>query len=340
MALTKVGNIVNESPGGRNVIINGDFNIWQRGTNFSPIATGGYGPDRFVYAKSGSMVHNCIRSTEVPTLAQSGHQSNYSLYTIVNTIDSSIADINYAVISHNMEGYYFAPLLGKTCNFSFWVKAYKTGTYCVAFRNNDGTRSYVVEYTVNASDTWEKKSFVISFEDVDGTWNLTNGIGLKISFILAVGSTYQGSVDVWQVGNYLGTSNQVNACDSTSNTFRLSQVQLEIGPTATDYENRDIQTELLSCLRYYMQIDINFMQGYTSVASGYWGWVSKCIPMRVSPTKIVLTGGTLQNIVEAQSAEFVEDDGSLVDTLSFYYRSSTAGTMYVSGRVLAFDADI
>ena len=45
-------------------------------------------------------------------------------------------------------------------------------------------------------------------------------------------------------------ANAVNNMDSTSNTFYVTGVQLEVGDTSTDFEHRSFDEELLRCYRY------------------------------------------------------------------------------------------
>ena len=51
---------------------------------------------------------------------------------------------------------------------------------------------------------------------------MEHGIGLQVKWALATGTNYQGVADTWNSAQDTGTSNQVNACDSTSNNFFLS----------------------------------------------------------------------------------------------------------------------
>lgn len=238
---------------GKNAIINGGFNIWQRGTSFTAVESGDYVVDRIQYSKLGDMVHTVSQDTDVPTQAESGHKSNYSLKVDCTTADSSIAAGDYARLIHKLEGYNFAPFVGKTATLSFWVKATKAGVYCVAFRNAGADRSYITEYTINTTNTWEKKTITLTFNYSGGTWNYTTGIGGVIAWTLAAGSTYQTTKDTWQNGTYFITANQVNACDSTDNNFWLAQVQFELGSVATDFEYEDIGTTLRKCQRYYQK---------------------------------------------------------------------------------------
>ncbi len=244
----------------KNVIINGDFNIWQRATSFSSVADNTYTADRFVYFKSGAMVHDISRSTDVPTAAQAGRLFNYSLLIDCTTADGSIAAGDFALLGYRIEGYNWLPLAQKIFTFSFWVKATKTGIYCVSFRNSGDDRSYVAEYTVNTTDTWEFKTITVTASPSAGTWDYTTGKGLVVDFILTTGSTYQTTANTWQTGAYFGTSNQVIATDSTSNNFRITGIQLEAGSVATPFEQRSIQQEIQLCKRYYQKsydIDVN-----------------------------------------------------------------------------------
>ena len=107
----------------KNAIINGDFNIWQRGSSFISIADQQYSADRWIYAKSGAMVHDISRTTDVPTAAQAGRVFNYSLLIDCQTIDNSISATDYCVIEQRIEGYNFLPIAQKPLTLSFWVKA-------------------------------------------------------------------------------------------------------------------------------------------------------------------------------------------------------------------------
>ena len=235
----------------KNAIINGDFNIWQRGTSFTSVFNTAHTADRLKYLKNGSMVHDISRSTDVPNFAQSNRLFNYSALIDCQTADASIGAAELCHLSHDVEGFNFLPLAQKSMTLSFFVKATKTGIYCVSFRNAGLDRSFVAEYTINASDTWEFKTITIAASPSAGTWNYLNGVGININFTLAAGSNFQTTANSWQTGSYLATSNQVNACDSTSNNFIICGVQLEAGSVATPFENRTIQEELALCQRYF-----------------------------------------------------------------------------------------
>lgn len=236
---------------GRNAIINGAMDVWQRGVSFPSIADGTYHADRWCYNKVGAAVHDISRSTDVPTLAQSGRVFNYSMLLDCQTADASIAAGDLTYIQQRIEGFNWAPLAQKIITLSFWVKATKIGTYCAAIKNSGSDRSYVAEYTVNVTDTWEYKTITFAASPSAGTWDFTNGIGASLIFTIAGGSTYQTTANAWQTGHFFSTSNQVNGTDSTSNNFRICGVQLEAGSVATPFENKKFQQEISDCMRYF-----------------------------------------------------------------------------------------
>jgi len=254
----------------KNVIINGNFDIWQRGTSFAAAADATNTADRWQYQKSGVMVHTISRDTDVPTVAESGILSQYSLKIDCTTIDASIAASERCWLRYHVEGYDWSKIAQRAFTLSFWHKHTKTGTYCVGFRNNGGDRTYVTEYTQTTTDTWEKATINISASPSGGTWDYTNGIGLMLNWGLATGSTFHATGDVWNSSNDFGTSNQVNACDSTSNNFRIAQVQLEVGSVATDFEIRDHVTELAMCQRYFCKsYNIDVAPGASGTVGNY-----------------------------------------------------------------------
>lgn len=235
-----------------NYIINGNFDIWQRGTSFTSIADDEYSADRFVYDKISTAVHDILQSSDVPTLVESGFESTYSLHLDCTTADATIAAGDRIQIRQAIEGFNFAPLIGQTFTLSFWVKATKTGTYCVSVNNAGFNRGYTAEYTINTTDTWEKKEITIT-HDATGTWATDNTVGAWIGWTIAAGSDYHAANETWENDVAFATSNQVNGADNAANDFRLAQVQIVKGDTALSFRRAgiNIATEFDLCLRYY-----------------------------------------------------------------------------------------
>lgn len=237
--------------GSKNYIINGSMDIAQRGASFAAVADGTYTLDRWKYYKSGDMVHTITQDTDVPT----GEIFTKSLKIDCTTVDSSIAAGDYCTIVQQIEGNVLKSLVGKSATLSFWVKATRTGTYCVSFKNSGADRTYIAEYTISQSDTWEYKKVAVTFNYSGGTWDYTTGVGASLQFSLACGSTYQAAPNSWQTGNYIATANQVNATDSTDNNFWLTGVMLNEGTVAAPFQmfGGSFDSELSICERYYQK---------------------------------------------------------------------------------------
>lgn len=238
----------------RNVIINGNPIIWQRGPTGNVTNDSKFGADRWKLGNgSTTSVLQMSQSGEVPTAAQSGvYGYESSIMILVDTADAALAAGEYATIRQIVEGYNIRRLWGKNITLSFWVRSPTAGVYCVSLTNSGSDRTYLAEYTIDLANTWEFKSITIPMQDVaaGGTWDFQNGAGLGVSFCLGTGATYQG-VAGWQAGNYFGTANQVNFIATGAAEFRISLIQLEEGSIATPFELRDFSEELAMCQRYY-----------------------------------------------------------------------------------------
>jgi hypothetical protein len=268
---------------GVNKIINGAMAIAQRGTSFAAAISGTYPVDRWRYTSvMSSAAVTLSQQTDVP----SSNEFQYSLRVAVTTADTSIGASECVFIGQTIEGFNVRDLIGRPFTVSFWVRSSKTGTHCVSLRNSNEERHYIAEYTVNAANTWEYKTVVVSAGLITaGTWNWTNGIGLHVSFALAVGANYQGSIaGSWQVNGFLSTSAQVNCLDTVGNVFAITGVQVEAGPVATPFEHRPYGQELTLCQRYYQELTENSIMGSCVTATSWIGATILPTPMRATPT--------------------------------------------------------
>lgn len=304
---------------GENLLINPSMDLWQRGIAFVGIANDDYFADRFIYGKSGTMVHDINRSTDVPV----SNLLNYSSFMNVTTAQASITAGDFTTIQQRIEGFNARKVHGKNIFIKFKVKATKPGIYCAALVNGAADRNYIVEYTVDSANTWEEKTVRIK-HDLTGTWLKDNGIGLRIIWTIAAGSTFQGSADAWQAGNLFATANQVNGVDAVNNEFRIAQVQLHEGIDEIPFEDlvRDIQQELELSQRYFENIsDFRYSGGIQAAQQKYYPIYFK-VDKRIVP---VMTG-TCVAVYNCTSGSMTFTNISVdrVDT----YRGGTTGSLY------------
>ena len=239
---------------GKNKIINGNFNIWQRGTAFSPV-NGTYLADRWKCKLSGTESVEVYRDNTVISgnggIVVSG--TSYSLRarnTSIGILSGSKINDHIGIYT-TIEGYNLLPIRSKNFTISFWVYSNCTGTYSITFKNSGASKVYITNFSVSAQNTWEKKTITV-LHDATGTWLYDNNLGIEIGFQLCSGNRKQApGINQWFSTDYYGTTSGVNFCASTDSYFYIAQVQLEQGPIATDFEHKLFGQELLECQRYY-----------------------------------------------------------------------------------------
>ena len=280
--------------GVRNLIINGDMRIAQRGTS-AVTASGSFPVDRFYVNNSSDAAFSAEQSTDVP----SGQGFTSSLKVTYTTGDSSIGATQYSNIQHNIEGNNVAHLGfgssgAKSVTLSFWVKASVTGQYSYAIYNSAENRINPQPFTINSANTWEYKT--ITYDgDTTGTWLTDNGKGLTATLYTALGSNFLSSAG-WNASSKYGVTGQANAMATTNNTFFITGVQLEVGTEATPFEHRPYDMELARCMRYYELINDSNYNSYGVMAGdtsqGFKGCIDYQQIKRATPT-ITITGSFL-----------------------------------------------
>ncbi len=303
--------------GPKNLIINGDMRIAQRGTSVTNVVGGNYNTvDRWQWVEVSTATLDIEQSTDVP----SGQGFKYSSKLTVNTADTSIANSDYSYYRQPIEGnntahLEFGTANAKTITISFWVKSSITGTYSVTLHNNTFTRAYIDAYTIDSANTWEKKTITV-VGDTTGTWTTDNTRGLILHFALATGTDRKG-VTGWQGGALLGTANQVNWLGTTGATFNLTGVQLEVGDTATPFEHRPYDMELARCQRYYETGRIRWRgydNGFTFVGTNFFKVTKRAVPT------LTTTSGTHGDATVGQFDSFGSggnfDTGGVIFTAS------------------------
>lgn len=340
--------------GNKNIIINGNFDIWQRGTSFSNISSTTSVADRYKVALSGVGRITVDRSTDTPN-----GNTNYSIRLTASTNDSSIASDDVYLFYQAVEGLNwkktgFGTSDAKDVTVSFWVKSSITGTYCISLRGGNIDRSYVQEYTINSVDTWEKK--VVTFPaDTGGTWPSDNTRAALVSFDLGTGTDFQGTAGSWQASNIWATSNQTSWIGTTSATFFMSQLQVEIGDKATDFEFREFGDELRRCQRYYEKsYDYSTVPGTTTyngnilfhtaynVSSVYYHSHHFKVEKRAAPTVTIYSPGTgATSTIDRIGGSFLNSTAQQITTSSFTLLTNTSiGQNYIIYYHFTADAEL
>jgi hypothetical protein len=288
---------VSVNAGFRNAIINGNFDIWQRGTNFT--TTGDtYTADRWLPESAGGINLTIARSTDTPS---------------PDVAFSYVATVNTAVFSNlasqRIES--VRTFSGGTVTLSFWAKSNRAQsvssliTQSFGSGGSAGVNIILPNFTLTTS--WQKFSFTVSLPSVAGK---TIGAGDHLRVLLLRSGSFQAG-----------------------DTAHLSQVQLEPGPIATPFERRPIATELALCQRYYYRNDSGRPgMGLAFSATAAQFVVSFPVSMRVNPVALDQSGVASDYTVFRSGAAIVVSNA--VPTLVVSGRDSACVQMaFASGLV-------
>jgi hypothetical protein len=273
---------ISYQPVSHNYIINGAFDIWQRGTSFSNPATLSFVADRWAYRRANANVTDFSISQQAFTageLEAAGFGSN-NFYLRIACVTANIS--NYR-ITQKLED--VRSLAGQTVTLSYYAKSsVSNNTQAFAIQNfgSGGSTDVAINGTGKSLTTsWQRFEEVFELPSVAGK---TIGANSYLEIRLGVNSPEDGS------------------------TFDIWGVQLEAGSVATPFKRNapSLGLEELACKRYYQEIATDTL--ITPVASG--ATVASTIarislplvtPMRANPT--VVSSGTV-SIAVANGTSF------------------------------------
>ena len=238
----------------RNIIINGDMSIAQRGTSVSSVTGTDATCDRWRFTPSSAGTWTISQSTTVPT-GQGFATSFKADCTSANTSLSagSILRFSQFVEGQNIQYLKKGTSSAESLTISFWVRSAKTGTYILNIKDRDNSRIYSQSYTISSADTWEKKTITYA-GDTTNPFDNDNDWSLEVHFWLAAGSTYTSGTltSGWESNTVANLAvGQVNLADSTSNDWYITGVQVEVGSVASNFEFLPFDVNLARCQRYY-----------------------------------------------------------------------------------------
>lgn len=246
--------------GSGNAIINGAFDIWQRGTSFT--TTGGvYTADRW---KANIVTGDTVsQQTFTPgTAPVTGYEGQFYCRLAAGATSGT--------------RYFFQPIedvrtfAGQTVTLSFWAKV-STGTttlttyFYQGFGSGGSADNPTTDTNFTLTTSWQRFSYSTTMPSVSGK---TIGAGSSVQTAFKF-TTTSANIDIWGV-------------------------QLEAGSTATAFKRNatSIQGELAACQRYYLRYTSTnqpysrFGTGFAEGSNGASFTVPLKQTMRTDPTSI------------------------------------------------------
>jgi hypothetical protein len=261
---------------GKNTIINGGMDIWQRGTSFT--AADVYTTDRW---KKDSQTYSTISrqttsdTTNLPTI-------QYCTRVQRNSGQTGTGGLG---IIYSAETADSIKLAGQPVVVSFYARAganYSSASSALSYNFYTGTgtdqsRSFGVQFTGEANIGSSSRTLTT-------TWQ-------RFSFTATVGATAT-ELALMFLFNGVGTA-------GANDYFEITGVQLELGSSATPFSRAGgtIQGELAACQRYCINLnsannsDVYFVfaNGYVSSSTTLQGFNYLPVTMRVAPSATIST---------------------------------------------------
>jgi len=214
----------------RNIIINGGQTVDQRNSGSAITLTSShqYATDRFI----------CRLGTSSSSTAQRVADAPDGLYNSVKitigtgaTPSAATATGYFAYKTEGLDTSHlsFGSSNAQTITLSFYVKSSLTGSFGVTVANDALNRSFPSSYTINSANTWERKSITVT-GDTSGTWATTNAAAFYLLWDLGCGSDVKGTANTWAGSDFRGgATGTINVCATSSATWYITGVQMEIG---------------------------------------------------------------------------------------------------------------
>ena len=213
-----------------NVVINGGFDIWQRGTSFAFAGgTGGYTCDRFATFSAGGTMNVSRQSFTPGSAPMVGYEGAF----FARISNSSTVPYLYQYVED------VRTLAGQTVTLSFFAKRGTSSNITTSVYQAFGSGGSslvtvnVTSHTVTTS--WARFSVSFAMPSLAG-----KTIGTNNALLIEFGATGLSDMDLWGI-------------------------QLEAGTVASPFKRNapSIQAELAACQRYY------FSSGLMELYNGY-----------------------------------------------------------------------
>jgi hypothetical protein len=275
---------------GKNKIINGDMNIWQRGTSASVAASTfpAFSADRWVTSTNANQACTISRQATGDTTNLPNIQ-----YCLRYQRNSGQTGTGGLLLIQNFETINSIPFAGKTVTFSFYAR--KGANY-------SATNSELGVLLITGTGTDQN-----AFNGFTGSATPINSVATLTTTWQRFSYTATLATNITQIAPDFSFTPTGTA--GAADYYEVTGVQLEAGSVATAFQTATgtIQGELAACQRYYTRFSVAdayhpYCNGQTSSTSNGYVILPLPVTMRVAPTVL---------------------DTSAVSTLEIFYESTS-----------------
>ena len=302
--------------GRKNMLINGGFDVWQRGTSLA-------GASKFL-ADRWFNTSTETQSRQTFTVGQTDVPHNPTYYHRGTSGSSEFYERRQAIEN-------VAITAGREVTLSYWMKgssAFTNAPYSTQDFGTSGSSDVAAALsTASITTSWARYSHTFTPPSISGK---------------TVGAS-----------NYLLLS--VLRANITNITVEMANVQFEFGSVATDFEQRSYGEELALCQRYYQQfghasVEQPIGAGVFNDATQILAFFPYLKEMRAIPTTSVSSNGFVR-AYSGYSGSKISTGGTVIDgitatsaRLNVDFSSSTAGQgaflQIVAGQYIYLNAEL
>ncbi|CAB4160783.1 hypothetical protein UFOVP767_34 [uncultured Caudovirales phage] len=246
--------------GMKNILINGDFRIWQKGTDLNPASVGNQVTtvDRWTtqyadFSPRIRKIEDTISGQTVDTMEITKLSGTFASCEITQKVETNVAKY----------------LRGQQVTFSFWIK--KIGSTF---------GSHATQFWLGDSETVDDPGWTNPRTSDRGRSSGVTGTSTTVTFAnnnwVKYSITRTLSSDTNTIYCTIYTINT-----PTSEGIRIARCQLECGSISTPFEIRPIALETSLCQRYFEQVE----SGEIPEASTYYAGWKYLNPVRFAETK-------------------------------------------------------
>jgi len=308
---------------GKNAVINGGMDIWQRGTSISaPAAAFAWAGDRWELNPGANMALTLTRqstndTTNLPNIQYCAR--------IQRTAGQTGTGLMYML--QNFETVNSIPFAGKTITLSFYARAganYSAASSALGVQLFSGT----------GVDQNAFSGYAGTVTVINSTATLTT-VWQRFTYTATLNS------NISQLG--LGFGSNWTGTAGTNDYYEITGVQLELGSVATPFSraNGSIQGELALCQRYYWRMNAAGVQyAPFSTASGTFStteadaMIQLPVTMRAAPTTLDYSSvcfSTYPGVAYQLSSLTIFSNGTTKDSVYLYGTIPTAPSSNLPG---------
>jgi len=327
----KVARILDTVAPKPNLLINGGFEVWQRGTSFTT-PSAWYSADRWISThllSSGSIT--TTKNDFVTGQSVTGDSTNYLKITGTSATSNNNTGVILAQFVDGVE-----TLEGKTATLSFWAKTSsalgrKLGVevyQSFGLGASASPENRTMAEQTDITNTWTQYTFTFDVDSISG--KTIDGADSRLSLnIYAAAKGTAASDKGWTEIPDLG-----------NDALEITQVKLEEGSNFTGWPQTDRATELFKCQRYFVgPTDVVASAGYDSAIYGGFNHCSVQFPRRMRATpQVNVSSFTAEGHATSETGLVIQSNPNQLDVAAVN-GTATAFRAYNYRAVFTYSAD-